>query len=203
MADSQGLDFEPGMRVGLFGGSFNPAHEGHLHVAQIALSRLKLDRVVWLVSPQNPLKSAHETQSLRLRLDGVRRLADDPRMIVSDYETRHGLTYTADTVRALKAEFPAVAFVWLMGSDNLAGFHHWKGWRAIARSLPIAVVARPGSLLAQRTSVFARRFGEARLRPRSAELLPSLRPPAWVYLDGERNAASSTALRSQSRAKAD
>lgn len=200
---TRGFSFAPGERVGLFGGSFNPAHDGHLHVAETALERLGLDCVVWLVSPQNPLKAGQETMTLKARLEGVRRLARDPRMVVSDFESRAGLTYSVDTIAALQAAFPEVRFVWLMGSDNLAGFQHWRDWRLIARSIPIAVVARPGSLLAHRTSAFARAFAAARLDDRQARTLPELRPPAWVYLRGALNPASSTALRSQLRARDD
>ena len=197
------LPLKPGERVGLFGGSFNPAHEGHLHVARMGLERLGLDRVVWLVSPQNPLKAGQETLTLKARMDGVRRLARDPAMIVSDVEARAGLAYSVDTIAALQAAFPETEFVWLMGSDNLQGFQRWRDWRTIARSIPIAVVARPGSLLAQRTSAFAREFADVRLRERDARRLAGLRAPVWVYLKGELNPASSTALRSRLRAPVD
>jgi nicotinate-nucleotide adenylyltransferase len=130
------------MRIGLFGGSFNPPHEGHAHVAQTALHQLGLDRVIWLVSPGNPLKGA--PPAIGERLAAVRRLARGPRMIVSDVEARLGTRYTVDTIGDLKRRFPGVQFVWIMGSDNLASFHHWKNWRGIARSVPLAVVPRPG-----------------------------------------------------------
>lgn len=201
-AIAHGLSLEPGERVGLFGGSFNPAHDGHLHVARTALDRLGLDRLVWLVSPQNPLKAGQETMTLKARMEGVRRLVrDDPRMIVSDFESRAGLAYSVDTIAALRDAFAEVAFVWVMGSDNLAGFQRWRDWRLIARSIPIAVVARPGSLLAHRTSAFARNFAGSRIEEGKAPALAGLRPPAWVYLRAELHPASSTALRSQLRAR--
>lgn len=203
MTDAHGLSFDPGERVGLFGGSFNPAHEGHLHVARMAMERLRLDHLVWLVSPQNPLKPADETLTLRARMDGARRLARDARMTVSDFETRAGLVYSVDTIAALQRAFPETDFVWVMGSDNLATFQRWRDWRAIANAIPIAVVARPGSLLAHRTSAFARRFASARILERQAERLPGLSPPVWVYLKGELHPASSSALRARSRAGAD
>ena len=138
-----GFHLERGMRVGLFGGSFNPAHEGHAHVAETARRRLGLDLVVWLVSPQNPLKSAHETAPLATRMAGAQTYARQRGMTVSDAETRLGSRYTIDTVRALKARFPGVDFVWIMGADSLATFHRWRGWTQIMAETPVAVVSRP------------------------------------------------------------
>jgi nicotinate-nucleotide adenylyltransferase len=201
--EAHGLRLEPGWRVGLFGGSFNPPHEGHLHVAEAALERLRLDRVVWLVSPQNPLKAGQESLTLRARMEAVRRLARDPRMIVSDFESRAGSPFTIDTIRALKAAFPEVDFVWLMGSDNLRGFHRWRDWRSIARALSMAVVARPGSALAGRHSIFGRRFAEAEVDERHADRLPDLAPPAWSLIRAGWSHASSTAIRARLRAAAD
>ena len=190
-----GLHLEPGMRVGLFGGSFNPAHEGHAHVAETALKRLRLDRVVWLVSPQNPLKSNRETADFAERLAAVRRIARGPSMIVSDVEARIGSRYTIDTLRALQNRYPGVRFVWLMGSDNLSGFQRWRGWREIMRRLPVAVIARPGSTVRSLFAPTARQFSSARRPAREAAILADLAPPAWVYLQGPLNFTSSTALR--------
>lgn len=177
------------MRVGLLGGSFNPAHDGHAHVAETALIRLRLDRVVWLVSPGNPLKET--PTSLEKRLAGVRAFACGPSMIVSDAETRLGTRYSIDTIRALKARHSGVQFVWIMGADSLASFHRWKGWTQIFRELPIAVVARPDAEKAL-TSPAARRFAQARV---PAGALLRARPPAWSWLSAPLNYASSTALR--------
>jgi len=185
------------MRVGLFGGSFNPAHPGHAHVAETAMKRLRLDKVIWLVTPQNPLKSARDAAPLAERLASARAQAKGPSMIVSDAETRIGAQYTLDTLRVLKARFPGVRFVWIMGADNLASFHHWRGWVEIMRSTPVAVVARPDSLHKSRAGPAARRFASARLATREAPLLAGAKAPAWVYLRGPLNFASSTALRSQ------
>ena len=192
-----GFHLEPGMRVGLFGGSFDPAHEGHAHVAQTALRRLRLDRVIWLVSPQNPLKRGRQPAPLTRRLAGARAQAAGPSMIVSDVESRIGAAYTLDTVRRLKARFPGVRFVWVMGSDNLAGFHRWRGWAQIMRALPLAVVARPGALHTSRIAPAARRFASARVPSRSAAILAGLPAPAWTFLSAPLNAASSTALRAR------
>ncbi|MCZ8086181.1 MAG: nicotinate-nucleotide adenylyltransferase [Brevundimonas sp.] len=196
-----GLPLAPGMRVGLFGGSFNPAHEGHRHVAETALRRLDLDRVVWLVSPQNPLKRADETAPLAARMASARALATGPAMIVSDLETRIGTRWTIDTLRALTARHPGVEFVWLMGSDNLAGFHRWRGWTDIFRLMPIAVVARPGSLLESRTAPAATRFAGFRVPSRKAVLLPGAPAPAWTWLRAPLHPQSSTALRVRGAAR--
>jgi nicotinate-nucleotide adenylyltransferase len=192
-----GLNLTPGMSVGLFGGSFNPAHDGHAHVAETALQRLDLDRVVWLVSPQNPLKEAAQTAPLAERMASARSVAPGPRMIVSDFETRAGTRWTIDTLRALKARHPGVRFVWLMGSDNLESFHRWRGWTDIIRMMPVAVVARPGSLLESRAAPAARRFAGHRVSSREARLLARMEAPAWTYLRAPLNPSSSTALRAK------
>ena len=190
-----GFDLKPGMRVGLYGGSFNPAHEGHAHVAETAMRRLGLDRVVWLVSPQNPLKDARHSAPLAQRMASARLQAHGPSMVVSDFETRAGVVWTVDTLRLLVARHPGVRFVWLMGSDNLADFHRWRGWTDIMRLMPVAVIARPGSELDSRTAPAAARFARFRIPAARAGLLPSLQAPAWTYLTAPLNPRSSTAMR--------
>ncbi|HEY3695756.1 nicotinate-nucleotide adenylyltransferase [Phenylobacterium sp.] len=190
-----GFHLNRGMRVGLYGGSFNPAHEGHAHVAETAKRRLGLDQVIWLVSPQNPLKGRHETADLAERMAGARALAKDPGMIVTDVETRLGSAYTIDTVRALKARFPGVKFVWIMGADSLASFHRWRGWTQIMREVPVAIVSRPWISLKSRFSPAAQRFARYRLPSTAALRLADTRPPAWIFLFGRFNFQSSTALR--------
>lgn len=194
-----GLDLGPGMTVGLFGGSFNPAHDGHAHVAETAQRRLGLDRVVWLVSPQNPLKDARDSAPLAERMASAaaaaKLAASGPSMIISDVETRMGTQWTVDTLRALVARHPGVNFVWLMGSDNLASFHKWRGWTDIMRLMPMAVIARPGSLLDSRTAPAAARFADARVPTQKARLLADMPAPAWTYLTAPLNPRSSTALR--------
>lgn len=194
-----GFDLKPGMRVGLYGGSFNPAHEGHAHVAETARRRLRLDRVIWLVSPQNPLKSGHETAALAERMAGARRFARGRDMIVSDAETRFGSQYTIDIVRSLQARFPGVQFVWIMGADSLATFHRWRGWTQIMAEIPVAVVSRPWISLKSRSSPAARRFAHARVPIQQAPLLPAATPPRWVFLTGPLNFQSSTLLRARQR----
>jgi nicotinate-nucleotide adenylyltransferase len=172
------------MRIGLLGGSFDPAHDGHFYVSRLAIQHLKLDYVWWLVSPGNPLKP--QPASVELRLARARLLAADKRIIVSDMESRLGTRFTIDTVTALQRRFPGVDFIWLMGSDNLQQFSRWRRWRDIAASLPIAVVRRPGSVLASLHAPLARLLGPSR-RLGSA--------PSLVVLDGPRSAESSTRLR--------
>jgi nicotinate-nucleotide adenylyltransferase len=195
-----GFHLQSGMRVGLLGGSFNPAHAGHAHVAETALARLGLDKVVWLVSPQNPLKPAAESASLFARLAGARRLARGPHMIVSDLESRVRSRYTIDILRILKQRFPGVRFVWIMGGDNLASLHGWRGWADILREMPVAVIARPGAEMKSRSSPAARRFARARLSSRESPKLAGRRAPAWLYIQAPFNFASSTALRARMKA---
>jgi nicotinate-nucleotide adenylyltransferase len=190
-----GFHLEPGQRVGLYGGSFDPAHEGHAHVARTALARLNLDRVIWLVSTRNPLKAGRDPADLQARMTEARRLARGPSMIVSDVEQRLGTRYTRDTLRALKARFPGVRFVWIMGADNLATFQFWRGWAAIFRLLPIAVIARPGAWPRATFSRAAQRFARYRLPAGAANRLAITDPPAWIYLPAPLKAVSSTALR--------
>ena len=187
-----GLVLADGMKVGLFGGSFNPAHAGHAHVAVTARKRLGLDRIVWLVTPQNPLKVEHVSQRKRRR--SARRLALRPD-VVSNIERRLGSRYTVDTLRLMKARFPRVRFVWIMGADSLADLHRWRDWVGLMREVPVAVVARPGASLAALASPAARRFASARLPIGAGRRLASANPPAWIYLTGPWNYASSTALR--------
>jgi len=175
-----------GLRIGLLGGSFDPAHGGHLYVSEIAKKALKLDYVWWLVSPGNPLKPAPD--ALAVRLKRARLLARDKRIIVTGIEQRLGTRYTIDSVMALKRRFPHVAFTWLMGSDNLEQFSRWRRWQNIAAALPIVVVRRPGSVLASLHAPLARRLGLAR-RPSPA--------PSLLALDGPRSLESSTELRSR------
>ncbi|PNG27992.1 nicotinic acid mononucleotide adenylyltransferase [Methylocella silvestris] len=185
----------PGLRVGLFGGSFNPPHDGHLAVSRIALRRLRLDSVWWLVSPGNPLKDRGELLPLAVRLAEARRLARDPRIKVSAIEEALGSPFSFDTVTYLKRRCPGVRFVWIMGADNLSSFHRWKRWRDFLRLTPIAIVDRPGSTLNAMASRAGRALAPYRISESAARLLPCAKPPAFVFLHGPRSPASSTALR--------
>ncbi|MGH6957708.1 MAG: nicotinate-nucleotide adenylyltransferase [Caulobacteraceae bacterium] len=186
------MHLEPGMSVGLFGGSFNPAHAGHAHVAETARKRLGLDLVIWLVAPGNPLKA--KPSPLRERARSARRQAQG-NSVVSAAERALGSRYTIDTVRRLKARFPRVRFVWIMGADSLADLHRWRDWTGLMREIPVAVVARPGASLKGLASPAARRFRAVRLADGAGRRLARSKPPAWVYLTGPWNYASSTALR--------
>lgn len=190
-----------GMAIGLYGGSFNPAHAGHAHVAHVALTRLGLDRVWWLVSPQNPLKGALETAAYDRRLQGARTFADHPRMVVSDLEARAGVRFTADTIAAALARWPGVRFVWIMGGDNLASFHRWADWEKIFQAVPIAVIARPGFTMKALLSPAARRFADARAPEFAARRLAWMEPPAWVHLSAPLSHWRSTDLRTAERGR--
>jgi nicotinate-nucleotide adenylyltransferase len=183
----------PGLRIGLLGGSFNPPHEGHLHASEMALKRLGLDYVWWLVSPQNPLKPARGMASLENRLTAAARLVHRRKVIVTDAERALGTQFTVDTLKELTRRFPGPSFVWLMGSDNLQGFDRWKGWPRIMELMPVAVVMRPGSMLAPLQAKAMQRFWRARRK--SMRNFLGTPPPALVVIGGKRNAQSSTALR--------
>jgi nicotinate-nucleotide adenylyltransferase len=182
-----------GLHVGLLGGSFNPPHRGHIHISDMALKRLDLDYVWWLVSPQNPLKQSNETAPLDARVALATRLVHDRRIIVTDAERVLGTRYTIETLLALVRRFPELRFVWLMGSDNLAAFHLWKDWPQIVELMPVAVVMRPGSMLAPLQAKALQRFWRARRKTKRG--VGETRPPAFVIVGGPLNAQSSTAIR--------
>lgn len=184
-----------GAKIGLLGGSFNPAHEAHVHVSLVALRRLKLDSVLWMVSPQNPLKGSSETAPLDKRLERAREVATDPRIEVTAIEQALDTRYTIDTIETLQRRFPKARFVWLMGGDNLAQFHRWRRWQDIARRVPIAVIARPGFTIKALASPAAQLMAETRLPATRAPELARQVPPAWVFLAEKLDPASSTALR--------
>lgn len=183
-----------GMVVGLLGGSFDPAHEGHVHITREALKRMGLDQVWWLVTPGNPLK-ARQPAALKDRLARAREVMRDPRVKITALEEKLGTRATADTIERLKALYPGVTFVWLMGADNLVQFHRWGRWRDILRSVAVGVLARPGSGVAARTSVAARAFRVHQVD--WGENLRGRRPPVWAFVNLPMNDASSTEIRAQ------
>ncbi|MEQ8266954.1 MAG: nicotinate-nucleotide adenylyltransferase [Parvibaculum sp.] len=187
----------PGLKVGLLGGSFNPAHEGHLHVTRMCLRALGLDRVWWLVSPQNPLKTEKGMAPFAKRFASAERMARDPRICVSDVEARLGTRYTVDTLAALTARFPSVDFVWLMGADNMIELPRWARWREIVKTVPIAVYPRPGFTLKARLSPAALALREVTLDSSDASLLPRLEAPALAFLEGAESGQSATSIRRQ------
>lgn len=185
----------PGQRIGVMGGSFNPAHDGHRIVAETALNRLKLDQLWWLATPGNPLKSTGGLPPLAERMETVRRFAGNPRMKVTGFERELGTGYTAATLSFLVKRYPRAHFVWVMGADNLASFDRWQHWRSIARSMPFAVVDRPGWRLKGLSSPAARALAASRVPEAAAATLPTVHPPAWVFLTSRLSPLSSTQLR--------
>lgn len=190
-----------GMRIGLYGGSFDPAHLGHLHVTTTALRRLRLDRVWWLVSPGNPLKDRSRLAPLAERCAQAARVAVHPRIAVTGFEAALGVRFTVQTLRYLTRRRPGVHFVWIMGADSLATFHRWRGAAEIARLMPIAVIDRPGFTLAPLSARTARRLSGHRIPEVAAQTLAGSRPPAWVFLHGPRSKLSSTAIRARRRSR--
>lgn len=184
-----------GLRIGLFGGTFNPAHSGHRHVAIMSMQRLGLDWIWWIPAAGNPLKT--EGNSFAARYASARRMAAHPRMRVSDLEVQLGTRYSYDTLRALLPRVQGGEFVWLMGADNLRHFHRWGHWDDIASLLPIAVIARPGDARQARLSKFAQRFAAFRLPSHLAAAYDQYEPPVWTYLPTPLHTASSTDLRAQ------
>jgi nicotinate-nucleotide adenylyltransferase len=182
------------MRVGLLGGSFNPAHEGHRHVAELALRRLRLDQVWLLVSPGNPLKSTDEMAPLAERLAAAERIGDGRRVIASGIEATLGTRYTVDTLRLLSRRFPRVRFVWIMGADILVQLPRWRRWTDIVRRLALVVLPRPLYSNQALAGQAAHRLRAARRPAREARLLPGV-APGWVFLPGRQNAVSATAIR--------
>ncbi len=187
----------PRLRVGLYGGSFTPAHEGHRHVAGLALGRLRLDQVWWLVSPGNPLKPTAGMAPLDRRVAEAGRVARHPRFRVGDLEGPLGTRYTVDTVRRLKRRFPRCRFVWLIGADNLRQMPRWRDWVGLARTLPIAVFDRPTYAFKALAGKAAKRLARFRRPDRAAAGLAGRRAPAWVFLHTPRHPASASAIRAR------
>ena len=185
-----------GRRVGLLGGSFDPAHEGHVRISEQALKRFDLDQVWWLVSPANPLKPQGPAP-LDKRVAHAKRLIDHPRIVITDVETQLDTRFTCDSLRGLRAIYPSTRFTWLMGADNLAQIHHWRDWQNIFQLMPVGVLARPGQGLAAQCAPAARRFASARLSARASRLLSHCAAPAWCFVDMPQSLASSSAIRNR------
>jgi nicotinate-nucleotide adenylyltransferase len=181
-------------RIGLLGGSFNPAHAGHRHVSLEALRRLHLDEVWWLVSPQNPLKTSTGMGSLDERLASARSVGRHPRLRIAAPEVALGTRYTVDTLAGLKRQYPHARLVWLMGADILLQLPRWKGWQRIFSQVPIAVFDRPGYTLGALAGPAARRFARFR-HTGSPDRLVALRPPAWCFIRCPLDSHSATAIR--------
>ena len=184
----------PAPCVGLLGGSFDPPHKGHLHISLYAIRKFGLDAVWWLVSPGNPLKNTPSLDmSERIRL--ARNVTSHPRIFVSDLEHRTGLKYSIDTIRFLKRRHSGCRFLWLMGSDNLHGFHHWKGWQEFVSLVNIGVMERVGYRMKARNSVSARYLARYRIEQDHAGCLIDMAPPAWTLVNIPMDSTNSTQLR--------
>ena len=184
-----------GKKIGLLGGSFNPAHEGHLHISLLALKLMGLNEIWWLVSPQNPLKSTEDMAPLNVRLQSAKEVAQHKSITPMALEDTLGTQYTIDTLRALKTHYPDTSFVWIMGADNLVQFSKWKDWEAIFSLVPIAVFDRaPASGKAAKSDA-AMAFSESRLAPFEAKKLVLKKAPAWIYFSTPQNPTSATAIR--------
>jgi nicotinate (nicotinamide) nucleotide adenylyltransferase/ribosome silencing factor RsfS/YbeB/iojap len=186
----------PHRRIGLLGGSFNPAHGGHLHLSQLALKRLDLDEIWWLVSPQNPLKPIRGMAPFARRVAGATAFAKScPRIRVSSIEASLGTSYTADTLAALRLRFPHSRFVWLMGSDNLVQLPRWKHWVELMETVPVAVFDRPGTSLRALAGKAAQRFAQTRVSSDAARILAEMKAPAWAFFHTRLDPRSATEMR--------
>ncbi len=184
-------------RIGLLGGSFNPAHQGHLDISLAALKYLGLDEIWWMVSPQNPLKPVAGMAPFADRLKSAEDMARHPRIRVTDIESRLRTQFSADTLKALVTRFPSCRFVWLMGADNLAQISSWRDWTKIFHLTPIAVFDRPTYTVKALTALAARRFRRARQREAALKMLAATRTPAWVFVHHRLNPISATAIRAE------
>lgn len=184
------------MVIGLLGGSFDPAHAGHVHVTKAALKRFGLDRIWWLVSPGNPLKSRGPA-AMQTRLDFARKVMRHPRVTITDIEARLGTRYTAETLAKLTRIYPNVTFVWLMGADNLAQLDQWQDWRSIMERVPVGVLARPGERIAARLSKAARVYAHARISSYHARRLADSKAPRWAFINIPMTDMSSSAIRAR------
>jgi len=186
---------EAGMAIGLYGGSFNPPHQGHKLVAEKALKSFQLDQLWWMVTPGNPLKDRQELASLEQRLEASHALLHHPRIHITAFERAGKACFSAQTVAHILKCRPQGRFVWIMGADSFASFHLWWQWQAIASRLPLGIIDRPGASFAALSSPTARRFASRRLGEMRAPRLPFTRAPCWCFLHGRRSFMSSTRLR--------
>ncbi len=186
-----------GLRVGILGGSFNPAHDGHLHISLLALKLLQLDEVWWMVSPQNPLKSVEGMASFEERLAGAEALVRHPNIRVTDIEQRLGTAYTAESLAVLKRCFPKTQFVWLMGADNLAQISRWQSWTRIFNQVPIAVFDRAPYSFDALAGKAAKAFFRFKVQRHNACNLADMAPPAWMFFHTRLHPGSATAIRAR------
>ena len=183
-------------RVGLLGGSFNPAHEGHVNISEQALKRLRLNRVWWVITPQNPMKLLTEMSPLKERIEIARNLTrKKPRILVTEIEDLINTKYTADTLKHIIKQYPKFKFIWLMGADNLSQISEWERWASILYTMPVAVFARPTYSLKALNSVAANIFADQRISAQKAINLVNMKPPTWTFLLVPQKNLSATQIR--------
>ncbi|EJF90398.1 nicotinate-nucleotide adenylyltransferase [Bartonella tamiae] len=192
---------ESGNVVGLFGGSFNPPHDGHVLVAKTAIQRLGLQQLWWMVTPGNPLKDNRALPSLQSRICLSTKMIDDPRIKITGFEEKIGAYTSIMTIRHILKRHKGVYFVWIMGGDSLSTFHHWHCWRDIVHTLPIAIIDRPMAKKAVLSAPMAQTYQKFRIKEEQSTSLPYMKAPAWVYIHAQRSNTSSTALRQQNDGK--
>ena len=185
----------PNQKIGVLGGSFNPAHEGHLSISKIALQRLNLDEVWWIISPRNPLKKYDILYDFEDRVSSAEKVIDTNHISISRLEKNAQIKYTIGTVEYLNTRYVGTKFVWIMGADNLKDFHRWREWDKLAITVPIAIIDRPSSSLDVTSSLFANKYRKYRVDEADAQNLADKKKPAWVFLHSKLNDQSSSQLR--------
>jgi len=185
------------MTIGLLGGTFDPPHGGHMHISEVALKRLGLDALWWLVTPGNPLKTRDDMAAFHERFAQARAQANDPRIEVTGFEASLGSAYTAETLKFLKQRYPETRFIWVMGADNLVNFHRWEHWRHILQLFPVVVVDRPGYRFSALSGPAARAFAGAYVDESDARGIARFALPAWTFLTARLSELSSTQLRAR------
>ena len=185
----------PNQKIGILGGSFNPAHEGHLSISKIALQRLNLDAVWWIISPRNPLKKYDILYDFEERVSSAEKVIDTNHISISKLEKNAQIKYTIGTVEYLNTRYVGTKFVWIMGADNLKDFHRWREWDKLALTVPIAIIDRPSSSLDVTSSLFANKYRKYRVDEADAQNLADKKRPAWVFLHSKLNDQSSSQLR--------
>ena len=185
---------EPGLTIGLLGGSFDPPHEGHVHITKLALKIFNLSKIWWLVCPENPIKSVTPSD-LNSRFFASKKIMKHPSVVITDLERKFKTKYTFQTLIKLKKLYPSTKFVWLMGADNLINFHHWKNWDWIMKNIPVGVLARPEEQIKAGLSRTAIKFGNYRLPKEKSIILSNYIPPVWTLSTGPMRNISSTEIR--------
>ena len=185
---------EPGLTIGLLGGSFDPPHEGHVHITKLALKIFNLSKIWWLVCPENPIKNVTPSD-INSRFLASKKIMKHPSVVITDLEKKFETKYTFQTLIKLKKLYPSTKFVWLMGADNLINFHHWKNWDWIMKNIPVGVLARPEEQIKAGLSHAAIKFRNYRLPKEKSIILSNYIPPVWTLSNGPMRNISSTEIR--------